>query len=63
VIYNLVLLLIVGVYFYLGLPNSKETPGLNFALGLFILAVLENLAYCAAYPAEVFAQLSDFRET
>jgi hypothetical protein len=63
VIYNLALLLIVGVYFYLGPPTSKETLGLNFALGLFILAVLENLACCAACPAEVFAQLSDFRET
>ena len=61
-IYNSVLALIVGLYFYLGLPGSKQNLGVNFALGLFILAVVANLAYCAAYLADVFAQLSDFRE-
>ena len=30
-------------------------------VGFFVLAVLANLCYCAAYIADVFAQFSGFR--
>jgi hypothetical protein len=34
----------------------------NSLLILFLLAVLANVAYCAAYPVDVFVQASGFRE-
>jgi len=60
--YNAVLLAIVGVYFYLGLPNSRQMEHVNGILVLFLLAVMANVAYCAAYVVDIFAQLSGFRE-
>lgn len=62
VIYNLVLAAIVITYFGLGYPGSKSVITLDFALGLFILAVVANVAYCAAYLVDVFVQASGFRE-
>jgi hypothetical protein len=35
---------------------------LDFALSLFLLAVLANVAYCAAYVVDIFAQASAYRE-
>jgi hypothetical protein len=35
---------------------------LNLFLLLFVLAVLANVAYCAAYIVDVLAQASGFRE-
>jgi len=61
--YNAVLALIVGVFFVLGLPQSREALTLDTAQGIFILAVLANAAYCAAYPVDVFAQFSSARAT
>ena len=61
-IYNAVLLLIVIGYFVLGLPLSRNRLSLDLALGLFMSAVLANVAYCAAYPVDIFAQLSAFRD-
>jgi hypothetical protein len=61
-IYNLVLAAIVITYFGLGYPGSKNALTIDFALGLFILAVIANIAYCAAYLADVFVQASGFRE-
>lgn len=62
VVYNLVLAAIVITYFGLGYPGSKSVINLDFALGLFILAVIANIAYCAAYLADVFVQASSFRQ-
>ena len=44
-----------------GLPGSKSQLSVDLALGLFILAVLANVALCAAYPVDIFAQMSSFR--
>ncbi|MBG9390087.1 hypothetical protein [Caenimonas aquaedulcis] len=63
VLYNLVLALIVGAFFIAGLPASKSVLSFGLAQGLFLLAVLANVAYCAAYPVDVFAQLSALRST
>jgi len=62
IIYNAVLAAIVIGYFIANLPASLEliTPDAIFAL--FILAVLANIAYCAAYLVDVFAQMSGFRD-
>jgi len=62
VIYNVVLAAIVMAYFAVGYPSSKTLLSIDFALGLFLLAVAANIAYCAAYLADVFVQASGFRE-
>ena len=63
VIYNLVLAAIVIIYFGVGYPASKASVSIDLLLGLFILAVVANVAYCAAYLVDIFAQASGFRET
>src|SRR5258707_14730554 len=60
-IYNAVLTVIVLYYFWRGLPFSGDILGLNFFLFVFLLAVLANVVYCAAYLVDVFAQLSGVR--
>ena len=61
-IYNVVLAAIVIAYFWIGLPTSKQNLNADLALGLFLLAVVANVAYCAAYLPDIFAQMSDFRD-
>lgn len=62
VLYNLVLTAIVVIYFGVGYPVSRTMLTLDFCLGLFLLVVIANVAYCAAYIVDIFAQMSDFRE-
>ena len=62
VIYNSVLAVIVVLYFATGYPASKSALSVDFVLGLFLLAVAANVAYCAAYLVDVFVQASGFRE-
>lgn len=61
IIYNLVLVAVVGIH----AVRAWAGPGLTFTtdtfLLLFLLAVLANVAYCAAYVADIPAQLSGFR--
>ena len=61
-LYNLTLVAIVIIYFAIGYPQSKSTLTVDFCLGLFMLAVIANVAYCAAYLVDIFAQASGFRE-
>lgn len=61
-VYNAVLAAIVLLYFRWGLPNSSEYISTNGVSVLILLAVLANVAYCAAYAVDLFAQLSGFRE-
>jgi hypothetical protein len=58
VIYNSVLLLVVVAHFIAGWPKSGAKASFDLVLGLFILAVLANLAYCAAYVGDLFFQVS-----
>jgi hypothetical protein len=62
VIYNAVLAAIVIAYFAAGYPASKAMLSVDFALGVFLLAVVANVAYCAAYLVDVFVQASGFRD-
>lgn len=62
ILYNLILAAIVLAYFSLALPASKSIVTVNFVLSLFLLAVLANVAYCAAYVVDIFAQASGFRD-
>ena len=61
-IYNAALAAIVLFYFFKYYPGSRSEITLNGAQGIFILAVLANVAYCAAYVADVFAQMSGYRD-
>jgi hypothetical protein len=62
IVYNPVLAAIVITYFSLGWPGTRQLVTLNFVLVLFLLAVLANVAYCAAYAVDIFVQTSGFRE-
>src|ERR1051326_5219522 len=62
VLYNLALAAIVVGYFVAGYPVSKSVLSIDFALGLFLLAGAANVAYCAAYLADIFVQASGYRE-
>ena len=61
ILYNAVLLAVVGALFYVHLPSSRLKIDLNLILVLFVLAVLANVAYCACYVVDVSAQVSSFR--
>ena len=61
-IYNATLALIVIGYFVAYLPESKAFVSVDRVLGLFNLAVMANVAYCASYVVDVFVQASGFRE-
>jgi len=60
--YNALLGVIVVSYFFMGYPASKSVLSLDAILGLFLLAVLANVAYCAVYIVDVFAQWSSYRD-
>ena len=63
IFYNLALAAVVIVYFAIAYPASKSTLTVDFCLGLFLLAVVANVAYCSAYILDIFAQASGFRDT
>jgi hypothetical protein len=63
ILYNLLLAAIVAIHFVKGLPLSKNVAQFNAVLLLFVLAVLANVAYCAAYVPDVFAQMSSLRDS
>jgi len=60
-VFNALLLIEVAVIFTANLPVSRAHFNINLALILFVLAVLANVAYCAAYIVDILAQLSTFR--
>ena len=62
-VYNAALAAIVLIYFWMGYPGSKATLSIDSILFVFLLAVLANVAYCAVYVVDVFAQVSGVRET
>ena len=61
--YNLVLASVVLLKFAYLWPASKIVLRFDALLGMFLLAILANVSYCAAYLVEVLVQLSEFRET
>src|SRR5579864_3598955 len=61
--YNAVLAVIVLIYFWRGYPASKATLSVDAILLIFLMAVLANVAYCAVYFVDIFAQWSGYRET
>jgi hypothetical protein len=61
IVYNLVLGSVVLICFFLFAPPNKSLS-LDLIQLLFLLCVLANVAYCGAYVADLFAQMSGFRE-
>jgi hypothetical protein len=57
-VFDGVLLVVVAGHFVLAWPGSRDRLTLDVVLGLFVLAVLANVAYCAAYLADLFLQFS-----
>ena len=57
-IYNLALAAVVAGHFAAAWPGSTAMLTLDLVLGLFFLAVLANVCYCAAYAVDLFVQLS-----
>ena len=58
--YNTVLAAIVLTYFGINYPASKSIVSIDSVLVLFLLAVLANVAYCAAYPVDIFVLSSNY---
>ena len=61
--YNVVLLVVVAALFLIGWPASLDRMTVHSAELIFVLAVLANVAYCAAYVVDVAAQWSAYRAT
>jgi hypothetical protein len=61
-IYNSVLAMVVLTHVWLAWPASRDKLSFDLALGVFLLAVLANVCYCAAYLPDVFVQLSGLHE-
>ena len=60
--YNFALVAVVVACFIVKLPVSKHTLTADTLLSLFALTIVANIFYCAAYVADVFVQMSGFRE-
>jgi hypothetical protein len=58
--YNLILVGVVLFEFARQWPGSKVALQVQPLLALFLLAVLANAAYCAAYLVELLVQFSEF---
>lgn len=58
VIYNAALGLVVLGHFLFAWPMSRDKISFDVVLGVFILAVLANVAYCAVYVVDLFVQFS-----
>ena len=57
--------LLAGIVVVCAVVNATDTSkffDINKLLFLFVLAVLANVAYCAAYVVDLFLQFSHFRE-
>jgi hypothetical protein len=59
--YNALLAVIVPGHLAASWPESASLITFDGVLGLFLLAVLANIAYSAVYIADVFIQFSGFR--
>ena len=61
-VYNVVLAAIVLIYFGRNYPATKSLVSIDSLLFLFILVVLANVAYCAAYIVDIFVSASSYRD-
>ena len=62
ILYNACLAAVVLFHFVQKWPVSRSFLESNHLLGLFLMAVLANVAYCAAYVVDVFVQLAGLHQ-
>lgn len=62
-LYNAWLLAVVIATWFLDSPRTLQGSPFDAAQQLFMLAVVANVLYCAAYVVDVAALLSGFRAT
>ena len=62
-LYNAVLFAVVLLEVWLNWPAAKPYLTVGSLLFFFILAVLANVAYCAAYAVDLFVQFSGARDS
>ena len=60
-LYNAALLAAVLLHYCVGWPGSRAFVTRDTLLAFFVLAVLANVAYCAAYAVDLFVQFSGQR--
>jgi hypothetical protein len=63
ILYNAALFVVVVGRFITDWPASRAAVTFDNIVSLFILAVLANVAYCAAYVVDLGVQQSTLRET
>jgi hypothetical protein len=63
ILYNLVLLAVVVATYLFDAGPAPRPLSFELLQQLFVFAVLGNVAFCAAYPADLFVQASGFRDT
>ncbi len=61
IVYNFVLAAVVALWFLLTWPHFEQALTLQTLLFFFVLAMLANVCYCAAYLADVPMQYSLFQ--
>ena len=61
ILYNVILATVVALWFMVTWPHFKPALTLQTLVFFFVLAVLANICYCAAYLADVPLQFSLFR--
>jgi len=61
-LYNLALLAVVIVHFCIAWPESRVYLVPDTLFQFFLLAVMANISYCAAYAVDLFVQFSGQRE-
>lgn len=61
ILYNVILATVVAFWFVVTWPHFKPAVTLQTLLFFFVLAMLANVCYCAAYLADVPMQYSLFR--
>jgi hypothetical protein len=57
-IYNGVLAAVVAAHIVIAWSVWREKMSLDLVLGLFLFAVLANVAYCAVYVVDLFVQFA-----
>jgi hypothetical protein len=61
-IYNAVLAVVVLAHSFVAWHSLRDRLSFDLALGLFFLAVLANVAYCAAYVPDIFVQFAGLQQ-
>lgn len=63
ILFNVILAVVTGTVYMSNFPQVRVGFGLDTIQTLVVLAVLANVAYCAAYPVDILVQLSAVRLT